>query len=200
MADEETVTPPEGGEGTPPQGGQPEGQQPAGEPEGKPEGAEPDGNATGAPEAYSDFDLPEGVELDSGLIEQASPIFKEMGLSQAQAQQLVSLYADQQRASFESQVESFNQTTQQWLDEAKADKDLGGEKFDENVAAAKTALAKFGTPELAQLLNDTGVGNHPEIIRVFSKVGALLNEDVPGSGGGNVSEKADRASILYGTS
>lgn len=205
MTDETVVTQsPEGGQGTPPEGGQQPGQQPGSEPgtppQGEGNGESTDGNATGAPAAYSDFVLPDGVELDSGLYERATPVFKEMGLTQEQAQKFVSLYADQIQASHESQVESFNQTTQEWLDNAKADKEIGGDKFDENIALAKEALGKFGTPELATLLNDTGVGNHPEIIRILTKVGALLKEDQPGGGGNNAGEKPDRATILYGTS
>ena len=39
-----------------------------------------------APETYADFTLPEGVELDTALLTDAAPLFKELGLTQEQAQ------------------------------------------------------------------------------------------------------------------
>lgn len=158
-----------------------------------------DGNAD-APESYADFDLPDGVEMNADALDRATAVFKEMGLTQEQAQQYVTLHAESVKAAQESQVESFNQMKAGWLEQAKGDAEIGGEKFDENVATAKTFLSKFGTPELTALLDETGVGNHPEIIRAFARAGALMNEDSPAGNGGNVQEKKDRVSVLYGNS
>lgn len=60
---------------------------------------------------------------------------------------------------------------------AKADKDIGGEKFDENVAVAKMAIEAYFTPAFVKFLNDSGLGNHPEMIRGLMKAGAPLKPD-----------------------
>ena len=73
-----------------------------------------------------------------------------------------------------SQVEA---VTQGWLDQSSSDKEFGGERLDANLAVAKTALDKFGTPELKQLMNQTGLGNHPELIRFFYRAGKAISED-----------------------
>ncbi len=156
-----------------------------------------DEGAAGAPEAYADFSLPEGMELDSTVLEQAVPVFKELGLSQDQAQKLIDFEAQRVQASQDAQVESFNQLKQDWLTQAKSDDEIGGEKFDENVADAKSFIDAFGTPELKTLLNEYGVGNHPEIIRAFARAGKLVKEDSPGNGGQAPGQKQDRADILY---
>lgn len=160
------------------------------------EGADGDGDQK-APETYADFTMPEGMELDSALLEQASPLFKELGLTQEQAQKLVDFQAQQVQASQQGQLEAFNQLKTDWLDQAKSDKEFGGDKFDENVATARLALTKFGSEGLTKLMNDYGIGNNPEMIRFMVKVGRLMKEDVPDSGGPNTSLPKDKAGILY---
>ena len=48
-----------------------------------------------APESYTDFSVPEGHTLDAAAIESATPLFRELGLSQDQAQKLVDFYSTQ---------------------------------------------------------------------------------------------------------
>lgn len=148
-------------------------------------------------ETYADFNLPEGVELNSELLEQALPLFKELKLDQASAQKIIDFEAERVKASQDGQAEAFNQLKANWQEQAKGDSEIGGDKFDQSVSDAREALGKFGTPELTKLLNDFGMGNHPEIIRFMSKVGALTKEDVPGSTGAATSAKKDRVSLLY---
>lgn len=150
-----------------------------------------------APESYSDFTLPEGVELDAALLEKAAPIFKELGLSQDAAQKLVDFQAGLVKEGEQSQTDAFNNLIEGWQDESKNDKEFGGDKFDENIGIAKLAIDKFGTPEFKQLMEDHGVGNHPEMIRFMLKIGTLLKEDVPGGFSAATSEKKDRISTLY---
>jgi hypothetical protein len=53
----------------------------------------------------------------------------------------------------------------------------------ENLAAAKMALDTFGTPELRTLLIETGLGDHPEMIRAFVRAGKAISEDTLAMGG-----------------
>lgn len=149
------------------------------------------------PDTYADFVMPEGVELDSALLTEATPLFKELGLNQDQAQKLVDFQAKQAKASSESQVDAFNQLMNDWQEQSKNDKEFGGDKFEENVGIARSAIDKFGTPELKQLLEEHGVGNHPEVIRFMVKVGKLTAEDVPGGTNTPPSKAQDRVSLLY---
>jgi len=64
-----------------------------------------------------------------------------------------------------------------WVTSSTADKEFGGDKLHENLATAKKARDAFGTPELTTLLNKTGLGNHPEVIRVFYRAGLAISED-----------------------
>lgn len=158
-----------------------------------------DASSQTSPDTYADFVMPEGVELDSAMLTEATPLFKELGLNQEQAQKLVDFQAKQAKASSESQVDAFNQLMNDWKDQAKNDKEFGGDKFEENVGIARSAIDKFGTPGLKQLLEEHGVGNHPEVIRFMVKVGKLTAEDVPGATTTPTSKAQDRVSILYPT-
>lgn len=85
-----------------------------------------------------------------------------------QAQKVAAATKDAQTA-FENQVS-------EWETLARKDKDIGGDKFDQNVAIAVKGLEKFGSPELKALLNQTGLGSHPEVIKTFHRVGKLISD------------------------
>jgi hypothetical protein len=150
-----------------------------------------------APDTYADFAMPEGMPVDTAVLESATPLFKELGLSQEQAQKLVDFQAAQVQAGSQAQVDAFNQLTEDWRTQSMNDPEFGGDKFDENVSIARSAIESFGTPELKQLLEDHGVGNHPEIIRFMINVGKLTQEDNPGSGGHQSRPAPDRVALLY---
>lgn len=150
------------------------------------------------PESY-EFKLPEGMELDQSLSDQVTPIFKEIGLSQDQAQKLVDVYAPY----VQTQVEAQNQATQDAYKETvngweKETKELLGSNFEKEVATTAKALDKFGTPELRALMNETGLGNHPEMVKAWSKVGKAISEDhFPDPNNQKVVSEGIDASKLY---
>jgi len=176
-------------------GAKPEGE---GEPAPKADEPTPEGDKAGkgdqgSIDTYAEFVVPEGMTINESLLNEAVPIFKELGLTQEQAQKLVDFQAKQQA----QQLDTFNQQIKTWADQAKTDKEFGGDKFEENVALARSAVSKFGTPELKQMLNEYGVGNHPEIIRFMVKVGQLTREDVPGSKTATPNKPVDHVALLY---
>lgn len=83
----------------------------------------------------------------------------------------------QARVAGESQAAVAQQRNDQigaWEGELRADKEFGGEAYDANVATAIKGLEAVGSPELRQVLDQTGMGSHPEIVRAFKKVGELV--------------------------
>lgn len=149
------------------------------------------------PDTYADFTVPEGMELNETLLAEATPLFQEAGLTQEQAQKFIDFHAKQVQAGLEKQVGDFNQLMKDWREQSAADKEFGGDNFEKSVKIAQNAINKFGTPELKQLLEDHGMGNHPEMIRFMVRVGQTLKEDVPGASGAPSSPAADRVSLLY---
>ena len=86
-------------------------------------------------------------------------------------QKFVDLYTEAVIEATESQQKMWADTQQQWVDQAKADPEIGGDKFENNLGDAKRAIKQFGTPELDEAMAVTGAGNHPEFIRFMSRVG-----------------------------
>lgn len=147
-----------------------------------------------------DLKMPDGVELDTELAEALGPEFKEFGLTNKQAQRLVDKYIEIQTKRGEERVKSWGETVQKWADDAKADKEIGGDKWDASVNNARRFIDTMGTPALKEFLNASGGGNHPELIRIFAKAGALIKEDDPALGGAEARGKpADAATILFPT-
>lgn len=172
------------------QGDAPNGEDAKGADEGKPQGA---------PEEYADFQLPEGVQLDAELTSDLKAVAKELNLTQEQAQKLADLAASKTQGIGARQMEAIKAAQEQWTADAKADKEFGGEALAENLSVAKKALDQFGTPELRTLLNDSGLGNHPEIIRAFYRAGKAISEDrfVPAGAGVRTGGARDAAKSLY---
>jgi hypothetical protein len=128
--------------------------------------------APAVPEAY-DLKMPDGIELDKASAEEFTTIAKELKLDQATAQKLADVAAKQAQR----QVEAHTKLVESWVEQVKADKDIGGDKLEENLGVARKALDTFGTPELRDVLNATGFGNHPAIIKAFLKVGKAISQD-----------------------
>lgn len=155
---------------------------------------EPDKPAAKSPEQYADFTLPDGYTLDGKVGAEFKTLAKEMDLTQEQAQKLIDL--DARRA--QEQLGMVHAQSAVWAEQSKGDKEIGGDRLAENVAVAQKALTAFGTPELKMLLQQTGLGNNPEIIRAFYRAGKSISEDtMVTSGSGSSKGARDSASALY---
>ncbi|MGV0269762.1 peptidase [Klebsiella michiganensis] len=163
-----------------------EGEKPEEKDEQKPEGA---------PEKY-EFQAGEGVELDAEALKDFEPVARELNLTNEQAQKLVDAYPKILAGVQQRQTEAWQAQTEQWAADVKADKEVGGDKLTANLSAAQRALEQFGTPELREYLDGTGLGNHPELVKAFIKVGKAMSED--GVITGKESGQRSAAEVLYG--
>jgi hypothetical protein len=135
------------------------------------------------PEAY-ELTAPDGMTIDADLLTEATPIFKEAGLSNEQAQAILpaakSLVEKTQQSTVQNLIDAGNQQRKAWLDAAKADAQIGGAKWDASLDSAGRALDALGHAEGSEFrtaLNETGFGNHPEMIRIFARIGEMVGED-----------------------
>ena len=130
-----------------------------------------------------EFTFEEGVEVDPDTIGNLKELAKELGLTQEQAQKIADLGAAQSQKWVALQEQAITEASAQWVEEVKADKEIGGDRLSENLGIAKRALDRFGTPELSKLLDESRLGNHPELIRTMYRIGKAISDDavVPGS-------------------
>ena len=135
--------------------------------------SEEGGSVLGAPESY-EFAKSEEYQADSQVIDAFKDAAKDLNLSNEAAQKLVDKMAPQ---IAQRQIEQIQAVQQEWAATARADQEFGGEKLAENLSVAKKALDMFGTPELSALLNQSGLGNHPEVIRLMYRAGKAISAD-----------------------
>lgn len=152
----------------------------------------------GAPESYEAFTMPEGMEADTALIEGISPVLKELGLSQEGAQKLVDAYNTKIQADTTATQAASEAMVKGWKNDLMNDAEFGGAKFNENAAIANAAIKEFGTPALVQMLQATGISNHPEMVKFAHKIGSLISEDGFNRGAADKGAKKSDAVILYG--
>lgn len=148
-----------------------------------------DKKANEVPENYEDFKLPEGVEADKEALEGFKALAKELKLPQAAAQKLVDFQAAAIAKAQAASQKAWDEVQAKWVSEAKADKDFGGANFDANIALAKKAKAAFGDEDFSSVLDQTGVGNNPAMIRFLVKVAKTIKEDDILTGGAPAAPK-----------
>jgi len=149
------------------------------------------------------------VEIDTELLAEATPIFKDLKLSNEQANALAPLALKVQERFAAQQADAHEALKTDWAKEVKADPDIGGKNWKETEALVARALDTFGAPSqlddagnetnpFRKLLNDTGLGNHPVMVRMFREIGDKVGEGgecVRGDKGAQ--HKPDRLQVLY---
>lgn len=159
--------------------------------------------ASGVPDSYQ-LTAPEGLTLDPVAIELATPVFRELGLSNEQANKLMPVAGqfaqdliERHQRQMLGQVQADRKA---WLDSARADPEIGGQHWSKTIGTAAKALDALGFVKgspFRVLLDESGLGNHPEMIRAFQRVGQAIGEDGFERSSGIHHSRRDRAETLY---
>ena len=148
------------------------------------------------PEEYADFTVEEGVIFDADLLEEFKPLAKELGLTQEKAQKLIDLSAKHNQKIMDGILAAHEQRKASWLEAAKKDPEIGAdislfddkdpESVKKSVAFRAFNTIAAGAPGLKAMVDELGIGNHPEFLRVFHRIGKNMREDTfeQGKGGG----------------
>jgi hypothetical protein len=156
--------------------------------------AKPETEWQGAPEVYEPFVMPEGLELNSEMLERFQALAMEHDLPQAEAQKYADFGAELVQTAQQETVgqlqEQWQNTLTEWVDEIRNDKEIGGEHLAENLAIARKTISTFGSDALVKTLEETGMTNNPELVRFAIKIGKALSDDSFHTGNGIHSGKA----------
>ncbi len=135
----------------------------------------------------------EGVSAD--FVSGYTDLAKAVGLDQTQAGDLLG-----KALAMANQIEAKADEVRvaEWTNTLKNDPNFGGEMFEPNLKIAQSALKQFGSPELVHLLNVTGLGNNPDVVKFFWNVGKTIQEDSVVSGATARSD-TDIARIMFPT-
>lgn len=120
--------------------------------------------------------IPEGFELNQERMDSFTAVAKEAGLSQENASKLAAYGIQMMQESAQAGQQEFVSRVNTWGEQAKTE--LGAE-FNNTVrlAASGIEVMEKQIPELRTMLNETGAGNHPVMIKAMAMVGKLVAEE-----------------------
>lgn len=140
------------------------------------------------------------MALDAPLLDAMSPVFKELGLPQEAASKLVEAHAKALVAIETKKEADFVQWQADQVKQHQAAlKAEFGLQYDANMVTAQRGIARFCSPAMKALLDETGLGNHPEFVKAFLQIGKSVTEDTPPAGGTPANSGKSAAQVLYGS-
>ena len=169
-----------------------------------------------APLPVYEFKLPEGAQADNPQFKAFQTKLGEFqNLSKAEqaavqkfGQEMIDMHIADVTAVVESQNKSawdwFNNRNKEWLENAKKDPSIGGDNWDSTVKDAQSAISLYGGNkaqqlEVAKMLQEMGVENHPALLRFLSNITKVAaKEGTPVSSTSTPVQKPGIAQAMYG--
>lgn len=161
----------------------------------------------GAPETYDykDIKIPDGYEYDKDMLKEFDALNKECNLSQQSANKYMEFglrLAQKYNADLPKVLQQVHQAkVAQFKQAINTDTEIGGgdkTKIEAYLDVADKGYTAFANDKVKSALAEAGLNYHPEIIKMFHKIGELVGDDkiyatkAPAS-------TTDVASILYGS-
>lgn len=171
----------------------------AGKPVEDPKPKEPEGGKKVEAPAIT-LKNPEGSVLGAARVEEIAAFSKARGFSQEQAQALLERENEGAKTVAQANVQALDKANESWLNEIKTDREFGGDNLKATTEFAKRAVDRFGSDALKKALNDSRLGNHPELVRAWARIGRAMAPDkiVVGGPGSEAVGKKDMATTFYG--
>lgn len=91
-----------------------------------------------------------------------------------QAQEMFNYFQSQVDAANETHTTETTQQTEQMMADLKTE---WGNGFEKNLETAKAAVNTLTDDSFKAFLDKSGLGNHPEMVKMFTAIGSQLNED-----------------------
>lgn len=167
------------------------------------------------PPSYDPFTLPEGYSFAEDRVGEFTGLLGEFegttkadhAAVQAFGQKLVERHvAEVQRNLGEyhnALVAQFDAQKQEWLDQFRADPEIGGNRADTTVQAAIQSIRTFGGSDVQQaefreLMDKSGLGNNPVMIRFLASVSGAAKEGRPLAASTPAAPKKSNTQKMYG--
>lgn len=132
------------------------------------------------PEEYK-VDIPDSIP-DKEFTQEVLKDFHKAGVLPKQAKMILDAYGERAKLLVQKHQEQQQIEVKKGIESLKQE---WGAAFDVNVQKASKALKMYGDDKMAEFMDKTGLGNHPMILKLFSKIGETLGEDnIHGSSSG----------------
>lgn len=167
------------------------------------------------PPAYDAFNIPEGVTLDDSRVKEFTGILGEFeqnskadhALVQEFGQKAVDFHIGELKRAVED-VNKYYQTSWEkqktdWKDSFLKDPEIGGNRFQTTIDSALSFIRTHGgtdeqQKEFRNLMETSGLGNHPTMIRILANAGQAMSEGRPLSAQKPVTPIKSKTATLYG--
>lgn len=158
--------------------------------------------------AKLELKLPDGVDAKDASLGEFKKAAAEFGLDTVKAQRMFDLHhktlsaavTAREKSGAEARATKLDQTVAGWKESLKTDKDFGGAKLPETHADVARVMKKYGDDkELRQMLDETGWGDHPGLVKLIARIGRDMREDKLVSGQPGAGGKKTLPELLYGS-
>lgn len=162
----------------------------------------------GAPEEYKydDIKIPKDFEIDKDLLKEFNALNKEFNLSQKSASKYMEFglkLAKKQAGEIPNILKQAQQAKITQLQyELNRDEEIGGgnkAKMDAYLDVADKGYSAFANDKVKEALSEAGLNYHPEIIKMFHRIGELVGDDKIYPTKTPSGTSTDTADILYGS-
>lgn len=169
------------------------------------------------PPSFEPFVVPEGVQLDNDKVSEFTNILSELELNgkvdhalvQAFGQKAVDFHVNELKQTVENLNKlyqlNWEKTQNDWKESFLKDPELGGARANTTLDAANRFIRTHGgTPEqqkeFRELMNKSGLGNHPTMIRILANAARNLREGQPLQAPKPAPAPKSKTATLYGKS
>jgi hypothetical protein len=125
------------------------------------------------PENY-EFEFPEGFNVDEETLNGFRQTAKEVGITQSQFEKIMGFEIERNQKMAEAMKNDVRSHRQEAEEKLKAD---WGEGYEKNLETAKRTINVYGNEDFNSWLEDTKLGDSPQMIRLLNWVGSKLGED-----------------------
>ena len=144
---------------------------------------------------YADITLPENSLLDTTALAAFKQMAAHVNLSAQGLQQWLSYEENRLQAAAQTAEKNRRAEVENW---ARQTQEMFGPQWQAEVSKAVRGAEAFGGAPLRQLLEETGLGNHPVMVRTFHAVAKRICEDVTPGGSPNATTDKTFTEALYG--
>jgi len=127
-------------------------------------------NKLGRPEDPSGYEIDISNDLNKDYAENAH----KLGLSKDQARKIYSWMSDKYNQLQQEDRSQYEESVRMGLDSLKRE---WGQEFNAQTQIAKQAFLQLADAEMVKTMEESGLGNSPQMIKLFNKVGQILKED-----------------------
>ena len=166
---------------------------------------EQDDGYFGKPEKYdySQVQLPENYCYDQNLLNEFNDLAGRYNLSQKGANELMSMAVKLTQLMSNNfsaaKAEQYRQKIANFQELLSSDRELGGANLDKTLRTANIAYSSFANGDVQNLLAESGLNCHPQIIRMFYNIGKKMQNDSVYPMNQAIAPKENREDILFPT-